>query len=199
MSQAGYGFDAAKFRAARREAGASVARIARGAGVTERAVSLYLAGTRTPRPEVLPRLAAAVGAAPADLCTVEHECLVHLRVYTGRSRAAMAQALGMTEETYRQVEVTGHRGRAATSRYDGRLDRYIAWEEWAAPAYGVSPQRLAEAEQHTRQAWQELRAERQRAWLEQLDQVERARLERLGRRGRRARGEGAVRPPDAGR
>ncbi|GAA1259920.1 hypothetical protein GCM10009665_57440 [Kitasatospora nipponensis] len=33
----------------------------------------------------------------------------------------------MAEETYRQMETTGHRGRAATSRYDGRLDCYIAW------------------------------------------------------------------------
>ena len=130
---------------------------------------------------------------------VEQEWLVHLRVYTGRSRAAMAEALGMAEETYRLVEVTGHRGRAATSRYDGRLERYIAWEEWAAPAYGVSAQRLAEAERRTRRAWQELRAERRRAWMEQLDQVERARLDWLGKRGRRARGEGAARPPDAGR
>ena len=46
MSQAEYGFDAARFRSARRKAGASVARIAHEAGVTERAVSLYLAGTR---------------------------------------------------------------------------------------------------------------------------------------------------------
>ncbi|MEE1822013.1 hypothetical protein PUR61_07375 [Streptomyces sp. BE20] len=99
----------------------------------------------------------------------------------------------------RQVEGMGHRGQAATSRYDGRLDRYIAWEEWAAPAYGVSTQRLAQAEDHTWQAWQELRAERRRAWLEHLDQVERARLDRLGKRGRRARGEGAARPPDTGR
>ncbi|MFE7528954.1 helix-turn-helix domain-containing protein [Kitasatospora sp. NPDC057542] len=142
MSTTPYGFDAAKLRAARAAAGVSVARIAREVGVTERAVSLYLAGTRVPKPELLPRLAAAVGVAPAGLCRVERERLVHRRVFTGRSRAQMAKALGMAEETYRQVETTGHRGRAATSRYDGRLGRYIAWDEWAPPVYGVSAERL---------------------------------------------------------
>ncbi|MFB7469476.1 helix-turn-helix transcriptional regulator [Kitasatospora sp. NPDC056184] len=63
MSTFPYGFDAEKLRAARTAAGASVARIAREVGVTERAVSLYLAGSRVPRPELLPRLARAVGEA----------------------------------------------------------------------------------------------------------------------------------------
>ncbi|WP_425556195.1 helix-turn-helix domain-containing protein [Kitasatospora nipponensis] len=94
MSTTPYGFDATKLRAARTAAGASVARIAREVGVTERAVSLYLAGTRVPKPGLLPRLAAAVGAAPADLCTVDQERLVHLRVFSGRTRAQMAKALG---------------------------------------------------------------------------------------------------------
>ncbi|MFD5423173.1 helix-turn-helix domain-containing protein [Streptomyces sp. NPDC127069] len=57
MSQTPYGFDAARFRAARAAAGATVPHIARTAQVTERAVSLYLAGTRTPRPAVLVLLA----------------------------------------------------------------------------------------------------------------------------------------------
>ncbi|WP_336054763.1 helix-turn-helix domain-containing protein [Streptomyces sp. CA2R101] len=69
MSETPYGFDAAKLRAARSAAGVSVPRIARQARVSERAVSLYLAGSRVPRPEVLPRLAAAVGVGPDDLCT----------------------------------------------------------------------------------------------------------------------------------
>ncbi|MFJ8159141.1 helix-turn-helix domain-containing protein [Streptomyces sp. NPDC094468] len=85
MSETPYWFDAA-----RAAAGASVAGIARAAGVSERAVSWYLAGTRTPRPAVLARLAAAVGAEPAGLCTVGHETLAQLRVFTGCSRAAMA-------------------------------------------------------------------------------------------------------------
>ncbi|MFF9646637.1 helix-turn-helix domain-containing protein [Kitasatospora aureofaciens] len=99
MSTFPYGFDAGKLRAARTAAGASVARIAREVGVSERAVSLYLAGSRVPRPELLPRLARAVGVSPADLCTVEQERLVHLRVFAGRSRAEMARALGIAEET----------------------------------------------------------------------------------------------------
>ncbi|MEU3317356.1 hypothetical protein ABZ743_32420 [Streptomyces sp. NPDC006662] len=78
MSQTPYGFDTARFRAAR--TAATVPHIARTAGVSERAVS-YLAGTRTPRPGVLVLLAqAVVGVTPADLCTVEAETLRHHRL-----------------------------------------------------------------------------------------------------------------------
>ncbi|MFD9688422.1 helix-turn-helix domain-containing protein [Kitasatospora sp. NPDC059088] len=104
MSFTPYGFDAVKLRAARAAAGASVAWIARAVGVTERAVSLFLAGTRVPKPEVLALLAAAVGVAPADLRTIGRERLVHLRVLTGHSRAETAALLGMAEETYRLLE-----------------------------------------------------------------------------------------------
>ncbi|MFF3733324.1 hypothetical protein ACFYXM_24155 [Streptomyces sp. NPDC002476] len=61
-------------------------------------MSLYLAEVRVPRPKLLPRLAAALDVAPSDLCTAEHERLVHLRVFTGRSRAQMANAPGVAEE-----------------------------------------------------------------------------------------------------
>ncbi|MER5370858.1 helix-turn-helix transcriptional regulator [Streptomyces sp. NPDC002722] len=132
-SETSYGFDAVKFRAARTAAGASVAGIARAVGVSERAVSFYLAGARTPRPGILPGLAAAVGTAPADLCTVEHETLAHLRIYTGRTRAEMASVLGMGEETYQHLETTGEHGRLARARYDDHEGRWIAWQEWAAP------------------------------------------------------------------
>ncbi|MFB7293598.1 helix-turn-helix domain-containing protein [Actinacidiphila glaucinigra] len=91
MSETAYGFDAVRFRAARVAAGVSVARIVRAAGVTERAVSLYLAGSRVPRPEVLPGLAEAVGATPAELCTVEREVLAHLRVVTAERLLAAEQ------------------------------------------------------------------------------------------------------------
>ncbi|MFD4144722.1 helix-turn-helix domain-containing protein [Streptomyces sp. NPDC058572] len=137
-----YGFDTAKLRAARTTAGVSAVRIARAAGVTTRAVRLYLAGSRVPRPEILPRLAEAVGVAPEGLCTVERERLVHLRVWTGRSRSAMAAALGMAAETYRQLETTGRRGRLSASRYDRAQDRWILWQDWASPTYCVGPQRL---------------------------------------------------------
>ncbi|WEO92812.1 helix-turn-helix transcriptional regulator [Streptomyces sp. FXJ1.172] len=181
MSETEYGFDPAKLRAARDAAGASVAQIARAAGVSERAVNLYLAGSRTPRPETLVQLAAAVGVAPADLCSVEHELLAHLRVFTGRSRAAMAQALGMAEETYRQPETTGHRGRLSSSRYDHAQDRWIAWQEWAPPLFGVTAERLLAAEQHTREHYS---AEREERWrqLRERDPDRVAMIEELGRR-----------------
>lgn len=124
-------------------------------------MGLYLAGSRVPRPEVLPRLAAAVGVAAADLCAVDRERLVHLRVWSGRSRAAMAEALGMAEETYRLLETTGRLGRAS-GRYEHRLDCWTPWEEWAAPVYGVAPQRLAAATEASREYWPVLRAERLR-------------------------------------
>ncbi|MFJ5951431.1 helix-turn-helix domain-containing protein [Streptomyces noursei] len=157
MSATPYGFDAAKLRAARTAAGASVARIAREVGVTERAVSLYLAGTRIPLPQLLPRLAAALGVAPADLCTVEHERLVHLRVFTGRSRAQMAKALGIATETYRKLETTGHRSRLTRAHYDHARDEWIAWEEWAAPAFDTTPERLLAALRGTEDYWPVLR------------------------------------------
>lgn len=158
MSGTDYGFDAAKLRAARSAASVSVTRIAWAAGVTERAVSRCLAGARVPRPELLLRLAAAVGVAPCDLCTVEKERLVHLRVWTGRSRSAMAQALGMTEETYRHLETTGERA-LSSSRYDGERGRWIAWQEWAAPFFGVDPGRLLACRRNTLKHWETVKAE----------------------------------------
>lgn len=160
VSHALYGFDVARLQAARTAAGASVAQIARMVGVTERAVSLWLAGTRTPVPEVLPRLAAAVGSTPTGLCTVEVERLVHLRVFTGRNRAQMAAALEMGEETYRQVETTGHVGRGARARYSPQTDAWLPWEVWAAPAYRVTPERLAAATDASRAYAAQVRQER---------------------------------------
>ncbi|MER7820070.1 helix-turn-helix transcriptional regulator [Streptomyces sp. NPDC096153] len=165
MSEAAYGFDPAKLREARQGAGISVPAIARAVGVSERAVRLYLAGTRTPRPELLPPLAAALDVTPADLCTIDHEHLAHLRIFTGRSRAAMAQALGTAEETYRQLETTGHRGRLSSPRYDDTQERWIAWHDWAAPHYGVTPERLLAATRRTREhhtAGRQMRWERLR-------------------------------------
>ncbi|WP_033355969.1 helix-turn-helix domain-containing protein [Kitasatospora aureofaciens] len=158
MSTTAYGFDAAKLRAARAAARTSVAHIAREVGVTERAVNLYLAGTRVPKPGLLPGLAKAVGVAPADLCTVEHERLVHLRVFAGRSRAQMARRLGIAEETYRQLETTGRRGTRA--HYDRDRDEWIAWDDWAAPAFATTPERLRAALHRTQEYWPVLREQR---------------------------------------
>ncbi|MFE6867681.1 hypothetical protein ACFVFS_14050 [Kitasatospora sp. NPDC057692] len=88
---------------------------------------------------------------PADLCTVEQEPLVHLRVFTGRSRAEMAKALGIAEETYRQLEPTGRRGTRA--HHDRARDEGIAWDDWAAPAFGTTPERLLAARESARDAW----------------------------------------------
>jgi transcriptional regulator with XRE-family HTH domain len=136
-STTAYGFDAAKLRATRTAAGASVPHIARQVHVTERAVSLYLARTRVPKPEVLSRLAKAVGVSPADLCTVEHERLIRLRVFADRSRAEMTQRLGIAEETYRELETTGRR--RTPTHYARARDEWIAWDDWAASSATGSP------------------------------------------------------------
>lgn len=52
----------------------------------------------------------------------------------------------MAEATYREVETTGHRGRLASSRYSYYPEeRWIAWQEWAPPVFGVTADRLAAA------------------------------------------------------
>ncbi len=181
MSAIAYGFDRAKFRAAQAAVGVSVTRIARAAGVSERAVSRYLAGSRVPRPEVLPRLAAAVSVSPADLCTVEDERLAHLRVFTGRSRAAMAQALGMAEETYRLLETTGRRGLLSAGRYDYGQDRWTTWEEWAPSLFGVTAERLLAAERRTQEHSSAEQEQRWQQWRELAPDTV-AMIEEMGRR-----------------
>ncbi|MFD8781245.1 hypothetical protein [Kitasatospora sp. NPDC059599] len=111
-----------------------------------------------PMPELLARLARAVGVIPADLCTVGHERLVHLRVFASRSRARMARRLGIAEETYRQLETTGRRG---TRAHDDRArDEWIAWDDRAAPAFGTTPERLPAALRRTEEYWPVLREQR---------------------------------------
>ncbi|MEU3317418.1 hypothetical protein ABZ743_32735 [Streptomyces sp. NPDC006662] len=117
---------------------------------------------------MLVQLAQAVCVKPAGLCTVERETLRHLRIFTGRSKAQMGRKLGMSEATYRELENTGARGRLAASRYSPREGRWLAWEEWAAAKFAVTPDRLTAAEERTRADWQ---AERERRW-QQLSEAE---------------------------
>ncbi|MFD5088178.1 hypothetical protein ACFWOG_36860 [Kitasatospora sp. NPDC058406] len=67
----------------------------------------------------------------------------------------------MAEATYRELENTGHRRRAARGRYDPDQDRTHPWEQWVAPLFGVTPERLAAAEQRTRE---HCRTEHERRW-----------------------------------
>lgn len=84
---------------------------------------------------------------------------MHLQVWAGRNRAAMAAAFGMAEETYRHLETTGERGRLSASRYDAAHDRWIAWSHWAAPLFHLAPDRLLAARHNTYQFRQVQRAE----------------------------------------
>ncbi|MCZ4103526.1 hypothetical protein [Streptomyces sp. H39-C1] len=77
------------------------------------------------------------------------------------SMGGHATALGMAEETYRQLETTSHRGRLSSGRYDSAQDRWILWREWAPPIFGVTADRLLPAEQYTQEHWQ---AEREKRW-----------------------------------
>lgn len=109
MSEADYGYDCLRLRAAREQKQLTVPEIAAAADLSERAVRFYLAGTRRPRAPVLPRLARAVGLAePLDLCDLDDgERIVHLRVRAGKSRARIAADLGWHPDTYRAWELTG--------------------------------------------------------------------------------------------
>ncbi|MFD0441392.1 helix-turn-helix domain-containing protein [Streptomyces indonesiensis] len=53
VSEAPYGFNCLRLRAARKEGGLTVAEIARAASASDRTVSFYLSGQRHPRAEVL--------------------------------------------------------------------------------------------------------------------------------------------------
>ncbi|GAA1972654.1 helix-turn-helix domain-containing protein [Kitasatospora viridis] len=177
MSEIPYGFDVAKLRAARAACGAPVSWIADRSGLSRRAIGLYLAG-RAPRPSALPFLAAALGVAPADLCTVGSVRLVHLRVWSGRNQVAMAQALGLSGETYLRVETTGRLPRSAEARFESEPGGRVPWEAWAAPVYGVTPHRLLAATEATRDHWSMLRTEwwsrvqeREPEWGERLERM----------------------------
>ncbi|MEU3317421.1 hypothetical protein ABZ743_32750 [Streptomyces sp. NPDC006662] len=78
------------------------------------------------------------------------------------------------------MENTGARGRLAGSRHSPREGRWLAWEEWAAAKFAVSPGRLAAAAQASYQA------ERERRWqqLSEADPSFADRIEKLARLGR---------------
>lgn len=66
----------------------------------------------------------------------------------------------MAEETYRLLETTGYVGRGARARYSSRVDGWLAWEEWAALIYQVTPDRLMAATEASRAYWTVLRDQR---------------------------------------
>ncbi|MER6005597.1 helix-turn-helix domain-containing protein [Nonomuraea angiospora] len=160
MSEADYGYDCLRLRAAREEQGLAVAEIAAAAGLSERAVNFSLAGTRRPRAPVLPRLARAVGLPkPLDLGGLrDGERIVHLRVRVGKSRVQIAAALGWHPDTYRDWELAGRaedkisgeqmgesdpdqpdRGRWASAPFFNRdvLQRGAMVDgDWRPPVYG---------------------------------------------------------------
>ncbi|MER7850917.1 hypothetical protein ABTZ03_44130 [Kitasatospora sp. NPDC096077] len=92
----------------------------------------------------------------------------------------------MAEETYRQLETTGERGRLARGRYSHPEDRWIAWQEWAPPKFAVTAERLAAAETPARE---QHRTEREQRWqrLRQADPERAARIEELARTARALR------------
>ncbi|MEU1820286.1 helix-turn-helix domain-containing protein [Streptomyces roseifaciens] len=144
MSEAAYGYDCLRLRAVREGEGLTVAEIAAAASLSTRAVSFYLAGTRHPRAEVLPRLARAVGLDdPLDLCDLgDGERIVHLRVRVGKSRTQVANELGWHPETFREWENTGE---AASKMHGHRRDIWEpdpdrpGWGRWRSTPFFTSP------------------------------------------------------------
>lgn len=181
MSEVPYGYDCLRLRAARETEGLTVAEIASAAGLSTRAVSFYLAGTRHPRADVLPRLSRAVGLAdPLDLCDIgPGERIVHLRVRVGKSRTRIARELGWHPETYREWETTGRAGdkmRGAPDEHRNRTPFFVRGVatrgamidgRWQPPVFGpyeygrpehfavfeVPADRLASARELTRSLW----------------------------------------------
>ncbi|MFJ5035533.1 hypothetical protein ACIQB5_47770 [Streptomyces sp. NPDC088560] len=82
-----------------------------------------------------------------------------------REDLQLAARCGRTGD--RGLEPTGHHGRLSSSRYDHAQDRWIAWQEWAAPQFSVTTERLLAAEQHTRE---HSSAERDKRWRQLHEQ-----------------------------
>jgi transcriptional regulator with XRE-family HTH domain len=103
------GFDGAKLRERREQAGLTVSELARHAGVAPQDVSRYEGGTMSPGPDRLAALAASVGAAPLDL--VDPVALGHglkaLRAAAGLTQADLAEQAGpdMTVSRLKSLEL----------------------------------------------------------------------------------------------
>ncbi|MEU3498674.1 hypothetical protein ABZ747_34930 [Kitasatospora cineracea] len=154
MTRTTYGFSPSLLRDLCSATDATVADLADAARISTGELRCHLAGEcGEPAPEVLLRLASALSALPRQLCSVTDERLIHLRVWTGRSTDAMARALRLPPHLCTLTEDTGYIGCSARVRYRRSTARWLTWQDWAAPYFGVTSERLASATETTRSHW----------------------------------------------
>lgn len=97
------GFDPSALRAARQTAGLSIDELAQRMGRDYTAVARWESGARTPQIGTLAQLATALGIEVSRL-TGAPSTLAELRVSRGLSQAQVAQALGVAQPRYANLE-----------------------------------------------------------------------------------------------
>jgi DNA-binding XRE family transcriptional regulator len=102
------GFSGARLAAARRNAGLTQDQLGRAVGVGQARVSDWERGATTPRPEVVPRIAAALSLKALEFLApdLEAAALEDLRLAAGRSHQTVADELGISRrgtERWRRV------------------------------------------------------------------------------------------------
>ena len=104
------GFDCAALRAARHNAGSTQRQVAEVCGVTLTYLAALERGRKKPSPQLLFRLAEAVGVAPSSLLHVaEAHTLTQLRSCVGLSQKEVAERVGLTDMSYSRFERGVHR------------------------------------------------------------------------------------------
>jgi transcriptional regulator with XRE-family HTH domain len=104
------GFDPARLRQARTNAGLSQRELAKRAGIDQTTIAKYEAGDRAPFVERLAALAQALGVPPATLTAPSTGTLAELRAAAGLTQQAAATRAGLVRTTYATIE----RGEVAT-------------------------------------------------------------------------------------
>jgi transcriptional regulator with XRE-family HTH domain len=100
------GFSGARLAATRLKAGLTQEQLARSVGVDQARVSDWERGATTPRPEVIPEIAAALSLSALELLVQDPDAaaLEDLRLAAGRSPQSLATELGISRRRYRALE-----------------------------------------------------------------------------------------------
>lgn len=100
------GFNGLRLATARLAAGLTQEQVAQALATEQTRVSEWERGAKAPRPEIVPKLAAAVGLTALDLLAPKPSmaALEDLRLAAGRTPQQVADALGISLRRYRGVE-----------------------------------------------------------------------------------------------
>lgn len=100
-------FSGSRLAASRAAAGLTQERLARRLGTEQTRVSDWERGATTPRPALIPELAAAVGLDALEFLGADpaEPSLEDLRLAAGLSRQTLAQMVGMSLDRYRRLEI----------------------------------------------------------------------------------------------